>query len=142
MSTKNKLYRSREHRILGGVCAGLAYYFETDPLLVRLIFLLTAGGGSVILYIVLWIVLPEMPHEEHGEHKDTAHQAEVVEHPKKYDDEHYRKVVGFFLLLIGIIYFLNNFIPAYGMSQLWPLILVFLGLILIFRHRRNRKHKE
>jgi phage shock protein C len=55
-----KLYRDEYHRVLGGVCSGLAEYFDMDPTIVRLLFagtffLMGIGLGT---YIVLWIVLP------------------------------------------------------------------------------------
>lgn len=55
-----KLVRDSRRKVLGGVCAGLAYYFGVDPVWTRLIFaLLTLGyGGGLLLYIILWIVLP------------------------------------------------------------------------------------
>jgi len=56
-----KLRRSRSDRMVAGVCAGLAEYFSVDPVLVRLVFVLLAlaGGPGVLLYIVLWIIMPE-----------------------------------------------------------------------------------
>src|SRR5579862_7042901 len=55
-----RLFRAENDKILGGVCAGLASYLNLDPAIMRIIFvLLTLGWGSgVLLYIVLWIVLP------------------------------------------------------------------------------------
>lgn len=57
-----KLYRSRSNRMIVGVCAGLADFFGIDPTIVRLLFAVGAlfGFGSFILiYIVLFIVVPE-----------------------------------------------------------------------------------
>jgi phage shock protein PspC (stress-responsive transcriptional regulator) len=56
-----RLYRADNDKILGGVCAGLANYMRLDPAIVRIIFaLMTLGWGSgVLLYIILWIVLPK-----------------------------------------------------------------------------------
>jgi phage shock protein C len=55
-----KLYRDEYHKVLGGVCSGLAEYFEMDVTLVRLIFFFSIFviGVSFLAYIVLWIVLP------------------------------------------------------------------------------------
>ncbi|MGP1466603.1 PspC domain-containing protein [Prevotella koreensis] len=58
-----KLYRSND-RMLGGVCAGLAEYADMDPTVVRLIYagltVFTAFSG-VLLYPILWIIMPEKP---------------------------------------------------------------------------------
>lgn len=56
-----KLQRDQKRKILGGVCAGLAHYFNIDPVWPRLLFALLVLGsyGSLLLvYIILWIVLP------------------------------------------------------------------------------------
>ena len=56
-----RLYRTREGRVVAGVCVGLAAYFGIDPTLVRLAFALFTifGGAGVLLYLVAWIVIPE-----------------------------------------------------------------------------------
>ena len=58
-----KLKRSTENRMICGVCAGIAEYFNVDATLVRLIWiavsLLSAGMGGVITYIIAAIVIPE-----------------------------------------------------------------------------------
>ncbi|OGM84852.1 hypothetical protein A2434_00315 [Candidatus Woesebacteria bacterium RIFOXYC1_FULL_41_14] len=55
----HKLYRSPTNRVLAGVCAGLADYFNIDPIIVRLLFLvfLFAGFG-IIIYIIAWVFIP------------------------------------------------------------------------------------
>ena len=54
------MFRDVDNRILGGVCSGLAAYFGTSPAIFRVLFALLFffGGGSVIIYIVMWIALP------------------------------------------------------------------------------------
>ena len=57
-----RLYRSKSDKVLGGVCAGIANYFEVDPVLVRLIWViltLASMGLGVIAYIIAWIIVPE-----------------------------------------------------------------------------------
>ncbi|HEX2987358.1 MAG TPA: PspC domain-containing protein [Chloroflexota bacterium] len=56
-----RLYKSRTDRMIAGVCGGLAEYFDIDPVLVRLLFLLLAflTGTGFIIYPILWIVMPE-----------------------------------------------------------------------------------
>lgn len=56
----NKLYRSSQNKMLAGVCAGVADFFGLDVKLVRLVWLLALlFGAGAILYIMLWIVVPE-----------------------------------------------------------------------------------
>lgn len=56
MSGTKQLYRPQQGRILGGVCVGLADYFEVDPLLIRLLWILFIGFGW--LYLILWLIIP------------------------------------------------------------------------------------
>jgi phage shock protein C len=61
LTPNKRLYRTREGRVIAGVCAGLAAYFGVDPTLVRLAFavLTIFGGAGVLLYLVAWIVIPD-----------------------------------------------------------------------------------
>ena len=58
-----KLYRSRENKKVGGVCGGIAEYFDLDPTLVRLgaIVLIFIWGAGLLAYIVAWAIIPERP---------------------------------------------------------------------------------
>jgi phage shock protein C len=58
-----KLYRSKEYRVIAGVCGGLGEYFNIDPIIFRMIFiaLLINGGAGIIIYILMWIFVPVKP---------------------------------------------------------------------------------
>lgn len=58
---KKKLTRSRSNRWLAGVCGGLAEYLDVDATLIRVLFILFsfAVGGGLLIYILLWIIMPE-----------------------------------------------------------------------------------
>lgn len=58
-----KLYRDDFHKKIGGVCAGLAEYFNIDVTIIRVIFVLALifHGGGFLIYVILWIVLPKKP---------------------------------------------------------------------------------
>jgi phage shock protein C len=59
-----KLYRSRNNRMVAGVCAGLGDFFGIDPTAIRLIFVagtILGFGSLVLIYLVLFIVVPEEP---------------------------------------------------------------------------------
>ena len=53
--------RSSNDKMIAGVCGGLARYFNIDPSIVRLLFVLAValGGASPLIYLVLWIVMPK-----------------------------------------------------------------------------------
>ena len=60
---KKKLYRSTENRVIAGVCGGIAEYFDIDPTLVRLAWVLfcVLGGSGPLAYIIAAIIIPEDP---------------------------------------------------------------------------------
>lgn len=59
-SEPKKLYRSEKNRVFGGVAAGLGEYFDIDPTLVRVLFVLVtlAGGSGILIYLILWVLVP------------------------------------------------------------------------------------
>lgn len=71
----HRMYRDPDHRIIGGVCSGMAAYWDLDPVLVRIIFiiLVIAGGVGALVYLILYIVIPEA--------KTTAQKIEMKGDP-------------------------------------------------------------
>jgi phage shock protein C len=59
-----RLYRSRTHRIIAGVCGGIADYTNIDPTIIRLLWLLVSlfWGAGIIAYIIAVIIIPEEPY--------------------------------------------------------------------------------
>jgi phage shock protein C len=53
--------RTKNDKMVAGVCGGIARYFNIDPAIVRLLFVLAVflGGASPLIYLVLWLVMPE-----------------------------------------------------------------------------------
>ena len=65
-NNNNQLYRSRDDRMIGGICAGLGEFFGIDPTIMRLIFVFGAiffafPGAMVLIYFVMLLVVPEAP---------------------------------------------------------------------------------
>jgi phage shock protein C len=59
MTEPKRLTRSKE-KMIGGVCAGLANYFNIDPTIMRILFVVIAfaGGASLLAYLIMWIIVP------------------------------------------------------------------------------------
>ncbi len=60
----DRLYRSGSERILGGVCGGIAEYLGVDPVLIRFVWVigtLASWGTGILLYIIMWIIMPRNP---------------------------------------------------------------------------------
>ena len=71
----HRMYRDPDNRIIGGVCAGMGAYWRIEPWLVRVIFFILAimGGFGILLYLILYIVIPEA--------KTTAQKIEMKGEP-------------------------------------------------------------
>jgi phage shock protein C len=109
MSNTKKLYRSKENRIIFGVCGGLGEYFEVDPLIVRVLFVILSliNGVGIIAYLILAVVVPE-------DNKDKkAKKGGVEEVQEKTQDlaeelktnswlKNSKNIFGLVIVLIGI----------------------------------------
>ncbi|RLD61403.1 MAG: hypothetical protein DRJ01_08005 [Bacteroidetes bacterium] len=58
---RKRIYRNPDNMILGGVCSGISEYFNIDPIILRLIFVIAVVfyGTGIFLYLVLWIIIPK-----------------------------------------------------------------------------------
>jgi len=83
------LTRSDSDRMIGGVCGGLASYFGIDSAIVRLIFVLAVlSGVSPLVYLVLWIILPE------EKSRQAAAAPLIAEHPRPAEQWKYDPYTG------------------------------------------------
>jgi phage shock protein C len=57
------MYRSREHRVIAGVCGGIAEAWGVTPTMVRLLFILSCilPGPQFVVYLIMWILIPKRP---------------------------------------------------------------------------------
>ncbi|MCR4418024.1 MAG: PspC domain-containing protein [Ignavibacteria bacterium] len=134
-----KLYRSRQNKIIGGVCGGIGKYFDIDPVLIRLLFVLITlfNGAGLILYIILLIILPLEPfNPDEFEIKDFTEipDEKLANTPSDFNDrkEKTKKIFGIILLIIGTLLFLENFINILDFEIIAPLIMILIGLYLIY----------
>ena len=99
-----KLYRSKTNRVIFGVCGGLGEYFEIDPLIVRILFIVLslAHGAGVIAYIILAILVPE--DEKKAKKNGDVEPEEKAEEVK--DGNWFRNAKNIFGLLI-VLFGLN-----------------------------------
>lgn len=141
-----ELYRDKQRASIGGVCAGLSDYFNLDVTLVRALFLvaLFGFGTGVLLYIILWIVVPEKkitfqePTVDYtvNEAGETQPTQENLGRRKKNNES---VIGGLVLLTLGVIFLADEFVPWFEFHKLWPLILVAVGVGIIWN---NNKHKN
>ncbi len=160
MEKNKRLYRSAKSKVFGGVAGGIAEYFDIDPIIIRLLFVIIAfaGGGGAIVYLILWIALPLEPltlnpftmnmgsgepfNEEIHEDKSAADPAMGASNPYTVPVKAENRnglIGGIVLITLGLIFLANRFIPNINFSDLWPLGLVVLGGVLIATSLAERK---
>jgi phage shock protein C len=148
--TVKKIYRSSSDVKIAGVCGGLGTYFDIDPTLVRVFFILLAfaDGIGVWLYCLLWIFLPREDRVGGAfEENVRVGVEEITERAKEigsefqtgmWDSSHRASyVVGAVLILFGLFFLLESFNVLWFStlrSLLWPLLLIFAGAFLLRRH--------
>jgi phage shock protein PspC (stress-responsive transcriptional regulator) len=145
---KERLYRSKEDAMIGGVAAGLADYFEVDVTLIRLIWLLLVfvGGAGVLTYIIAWIVIPEestraRPPIPGAEDEEGVIPQTTEELPDSERVQQRRRTAGVILVVIGLIFLLNETLTFFPdiLRRSWPLALVLAGAYLVFDAARGRE---
>lgn len=136
----SKLYRSETNRVIAGVCGGLGEYFNIDPTILRIIiiFITLFGGSGIILYIILWIVIPTK--STLGKNSDDYIKANVEEIKEKSKtvtgrDTHF--ILGLILVVLGLTFLLENlgFYTFRYIWRLWPIFLIILGLSVLIKKK-------
>ena len=115
------------NKVIGGVCSGLADFFGLDVALVRIAFVIAFMFASFgfWLYIILWIVLPV------DGQQPTANSQQPTANSQAPESKVKSVLAGSFVILIGLLFLINNFIPINWVWKLWPLILVAIGVVMI-----------
>ena len=165
MEKNKRLYRSAKSKVISGVAGGIAEYFYIDPIIIRLLFVVItfAGGGGAIVYLILWIALPLEPltassfnmNMGPGEPSGTdnpggqpsadysAGSSNPFNIPVKHENRN-ALIGGVVLISLGLIFLANRLIPNIHFGDIWPLVLVVLGGVLIatsFAERKGDKDK-
>ena len=126
------LKRNPRNKVIAGVCSGLAGHLNLDPTLVRLIFVLLAifAFGGVIVYIVLWAILPE------GDFiiDETDYASQTFENKPNFGSDQNGKgqlIIGVILIFIGILFLVVAFIPQFNFWDFWPVGLIAAGVLIL-----------
>lgn len=148
------LYRSRDS-LIGGVCAGIARYFDMDALVVRIlavILLIVTFGLAFFVYMVLWVYIPRAPEVTTPYEVSFEDVASVVNGPVEFlpdpdgssEDEwiampvrglpmgvRLAMVAGLLLLYFVLSFLLASSVEGIQWWQLWPILLLIIGIFFI-----------
>ena len=153
-----RLYRSQKQKTIAGVCGGLGDYFNMDPVIWRVIFvvLALAGASGILIYIILWIALPE-EHSGFQNFEDASSTGNFSQsntnNSFKSDSEFPTSFSnngplwgGIVLIVLGALFLIDKFIPTIHFGDLWPILLIVIGFILLYnaymenQNRNNSNH--
>lgn len=166
---EKKLQRNEQEKMIAGVCAGLADYFDLDVTWIRIAFVIAflAGFSGLLAYIILWIAVPVKPYvpgtfyqgpgrydadyrvyeEKRG---SGVHSAYTVPEPpqgtyKTRKNGNGRMIAGLLLVGFGAFFLLDEFnvIPYwFDFDKLWPLIFIIPGILIISKNSKRRVTTE
>ena len=154
-----RLYRSKTDSVIGGVSGGAGKYFGIDPTLIRLIFVLLTvfGGGGVLIYLILWVVIP-LEGREVVTQQQTIHDnaQDLADRARELGKGFERGVddtqpaarnsglwFGVILILVGGMFLFQNLFH-FNLGQFWPVILIAVGLLMlipVFRKPHNNPRR-
>ena len=139
---QKRLYRSRKEKMFAGIAGGMAEYFELDPVLVRIAFVLVAmlHGAGLIAYIICIFVIPKEPETFETNFEQTVADTAPVEPEKSHSGK--RSKLGIVLVVIGSVLLLANFVPFIGCANVLPLLLLIAGIGLLISSSKGGKNNE
>jgi len=145
-----RLYKSRESKVIDGVCGGIAEYYEVDPVLIRLLAVLFffIGGVAFIAYIVAMIIIPRRPWGESVAEPEGSPSKPVSPYSMHCGDHSHAGslIIGIILVMFGMHFLMRNvffFNPFYwwiwnvGWKYFWPSLLIIFGLFILYRSTRG-----
>ncbi len=153
---EKRLYKSSNDKVLAGVCGGIGEYFEIDPVLVRILWVISAfvGGAGILAYIVAAIVMPSKENacgektytstyktsDSYSSNTNAGSgsadgNSTDSERPYRHrrSEKENRVLGGLILIALGGFFFLREFLPWISGSLLVSVVLIGLGFYFLTR---------
>lgn len=149
------LYRSETNKVIAGVAGGLGEYFNIDPTIIRILFVLMAvfGGSGLIIYIVLWLIMPSKSDNHNSQDAIRANLEDIKSTTTSFahsfrkgeitkdkqslrsGDLNSRYWWAIIIIVVGFLFLMRNYglLSGIELDKLWPLILIVFGLAIILR---------
>jgi phage shock protein C len=124
-----RLFKSSQDRVVFGVAGGLARYWNVDPVLVRLGFVVLAFvsvGLGLLLYVALALIMP----------RDRSLADSIPALSEEQKATRRRNLLAIGLIAVGGLFFLGGISTWFQWGYVWPLVLVGIGAAIIIGRRR------
>lgn len=147
MTQQKRLYKSRTERMIDGVCGGIAQYFDLDPTLVRIAWVLLTllGGSGIILYLAAMIIMPKEPYGGPGSpsQSESGSPRSPTQQPSGPSSRN-SFFWGVLLILVGLFLFLENMEWSFWRSLWWfdagqvlAILLILAGIAFMWGGRNS-----
>jgi phage shock protein PspC (stress-responsive transcriptional regulator) len=129
----NRLYRSRNDRIIAGVAGGIAESWDLDPSIVRIgwvLLALASFGVFLVIYIVMAFIVPIRPADQPVIRATGPGETGGPVGASTRRGGAGPVIAGTLLILLGVWFLVRDYLDI-DLGQLWPVILIAIGLLLI-----------
>jgi phage shock protein PspC (stress-responsive transcriptional regulator) len=159
----DRLYRSRDDTVIGGVAGGVAEALDVDPSIVRVVWVVLAiltGGVAALVYLIMLIVVPQAPESGEvpaegaaaavatatGSEPATGSESVTGTRPAGTGTRRARArrsgaggglVFGAILILVGAYFLVREYVPDLDLDLVWPVAVIVLGGLLVLTSMRS-----
>lgn len=137
-----RLCRSKQNKVLAGVCGGIAEYFGIDAAIIRLIWIVLAfaGGSGIIAYIIAVIIMPERSGDQNDFNSgdgssDSFDKYSTRDSYSNYDHDKNKIIIGGILIVLGMLFLAKQLFNWINFSFMGPVILILIGVAIIYKGR-------
>lgn len=136
-----RLTRSKTNKVFSGVFAGLGEYFGIDATLFRIIYVIIAFNNPFLALIVYGIATAIIPEDDGVIYQDYDYSSNTKDNSGMF--------IGVGLIVLGAVLLARMYLPAFheifpnfrnfirGLRDLWPVLLIVLGVYVIFNQKKN-----
>lgn len=139
---QKRLYRSRKEKMVAGVAGGIAEYFELDPVIVRIGFVLLTimSGVGLITYIICIFVIPKEPCSA----EEIAKEEVLNETSKDVVQQSNRRknILGIILVIAGLLLLARNYFPFFDCDSIIPALFLLSGIGLLATSKNHGAPKN
>ncbi len=143
-----RLYRTNQDKMIGGVCGGLAEFFKIDPIIIRVFFVLwvTIGEWGVLAYFLLWLIIPPQQYEgANFQMNELGARFQLIGHDIRDMFQHPSSQLltygGVALIGVGLTTLLRSLgvLPNWNTTLMWAGLLIIGGVFVLVKTLIKKK---